>query len=114
MLGFDIGKLCFEGPLEELTKTENCQPAILTVSIAALKALRLHNKKFNPKVTLGLSLGEYSALVAAGALAFGDAVRLVRLRGQFTRSATLTGNMFRFAVFVTPLLHGIHFQVAGK
>ncbi len=87
VLGFDIGKLCFEGPLEELTKTENCQPAILTVSIAALKALRLHNKKFNPKVTLGLSLGEYSALVAAGALAFGDAVRLVRLRGQFMEEA---------------------------
>jgi len=86
-LGFDIAKLCFEGPAEELTKTENCQPAILTVSIAAFKAFRHHNKKFKPAVTLGLSLGEYSALVAAGAVAFGDAVKLVRLRGQFMEEA---------------------------
>ncbi|MDD5449191.1 MAG: ACP S-malonyltransferase [Candidatus Omnitrophica bacterium] len=82
-LGFDISKLCFDGPAEELIKTENCQPAILTVSIAAYKAFRQHNKRFEPKAALGLSLGEYSALVAAGAVAFGDAVRLVRLRGQF-------------------------------
>jgi [acyl-carrier-protein] S-malonyltransferase len=87
-LEFDIAKLCFEGPEEELLKTENCQPAILTVSIAAFRTFRLHNKKFEPRVMLGLSLGEYSALVAAGALAFGDAVRLVRLRGQFMEEAT--------------------------
>lgn len=86
-LGFDIAKLCFEGPPEELTKTENCQPAILTVSIAAFKAFGTQNKKFEPKAALGLSLGEYSALVAAGAVAFGDAVRLVRLRGQFMEEA---------------------------
>ena len=86
-LGFDLAKLCFEGASEELVMTENCQPAILTVSIAAFKAFRQQNKKFNPKVMLGLSLGEYSALVAAGAVAFGDAVRLVRLRGQFMEEA---------------------------
>lgn len=87
-LGFDIAKLCFEGPAEELTKTQNCQPAIVTVSIAALKALAPQNNKFEPKVTLGLSLGEYSALVASGVIAFGDAVRLVRLRGQFMEEAS--------------------------
>lgn len=86
-LGFDIAKLCFEGSIEELTKTDNCQPAILTVSIAALKAFTSENKKFEPKAVLGLSLGEYSALVASGAVAFGDAVRLVRLRGQFMEEA---------------------------
>lgn len=86
-LDFDIAKLCFEGPIEELTKTANCQPAILVVSIAALKTFRVENKRFKPKVALGLSLGEYSALVAAGSLAFGDAVRLVRLRGQFMEDA---------------------------
>lgn len=86
-LGFDLAKLCFEGPIEELTKTENCQPAILTVSIAAFRVFGQQNKKFNPKVMLGLSLGEYSALVAAEAVAFGDAVRLVRLRGQFMEEA---------------------------
>lgn len=86
-LGFDLAKLCFEGPAEELLKTENCQPAILTVSIAAFKAFRQQNKRFEPRVMLGLSLGEYSALVAAGAVAFGDAVRLVRLRGQFMEEA---------------------------
>lgn len=86
-LGFDLAKLCFEGPFEELTRTENCQPAILTVSIAALKAFTSKNNKYEPKAVLGLSLGEYSALVAAGAIAFGDAVRLIRLRGQFMDEA---------------------------
>ncbi|MBI4335482.1 MAG: ACP S-malonyltransferase [Candidatus Omnitrophica bacterium] len=86
-LDFDIARLCFEGPEEELTKTQNCQPAILTVSIAALKAFGADNKRFEPKAALGLSLGEYSALVAAGAVAFGDAVRLVRLRGEFMEEA---------------------------
>lgn len=94
-LNFDITKLCFEGPAEELKKTEHCQPAILTVSIATLRAFRLKNKKFNPKFALGLSLGEYSALVAAEAMAFGDAVILVRKRGQFMEEAArqYTGQM---------------------
>ncbi len=86
-LGFDLTRLCFEGPIEELTATQNCQPAILTVSIAAFKAFRSVNRNLDPKVSLGLSLGEYAALVAAGALAFGDAVRLVRLRGELMEAA---------------------------
>lgn len=86
-VGFDIAKLCFEGPAEELTKTENCQPAILTVSTAALRAFRIKNKKFTPRFALGLSLGEYTALVAADAIAFGDAVVLVRKRGIFMEEA---------------------------
>lgn len=86
-LGYDLAKICFEGPAEELTKTDNCQPAILTVSIATFRVFRIKNKKFEPRATLGLSLGEYAALVCAGAVAFGDAVRLVRLRGQFMEEA---------------------------
>lgn len=84
-LGFSLSRLCFEGPLEELTKTCNCQPAILTVSIAALEALksRWPAKAISFSYAAGLSLGEYSALVAAGAIAFTDAVSLVRLRGHF-------------------------------
>ena len=87
-LGFDIAEICFEGPIEELTRTEICQPAVLTVSIAAFKAFNSLNRKFRPRAALGLSLGEYSALVAAGAIAFGDAVGLVRLRGQFMEEAS--------------------------
>ena len=78
-LGLSLSKLCFEGPQEELTKTNNSQPAILTVSIAALKSGDFPQ----PAFTAGLSLGEYSALVASGAIGFEDAVRLVRRRGEF-------------------------------
>ncbi|MFA5115477.1 MAG: ACP S-malonyltransferase [Candidatus Omnitrophota bacterium] len=85
VLGFPLSGLCFEGPLEELVKTDNCQPAILAVSIAALRAFEARCpalcKEFS--YTAGLSLGEYSALVAAGALSFEDAVYLVRKRGEF-------------------------------
>ncbi len=77
-LGFSISKLCFEGPQQELTQTANCQPAILTVSIAAFEAY-----KGVTSYVAGLSLGEYSALVAAGAMSFDDAVYLVRRRGEF-------------------------------
>lgn len=89
VLGFSISQLCFDGPEDKLTSTENAQPAILTVSIAALEAFRekteaLHLK---PKFCAGLSLGEYSALVAAGILSFEDAVYLVRRRGQFMEEA---------------------------
>jgi len=88
-LGFSISEICFNGPPEKLTSTENAQPAILTVSIAALEALKEYNKSKNSSVNLkpgfvaGLSLGEYSALVAAEVLSFEDAVYLVRKRGQF-------------------------------
>ena len=81
VLGFDLTKLCFEGPQEELRSTQNAQVAILTHSIAALKALGVD--KYTAKYCLGLSLGEYSALVASECLSFEDAVKLVRKRGEF-------------------------------
>lgn len=77
--GLNLKKLCFEGPIEKLTQTANSQVAILVTSIAALKAL---GSKFKPVCCAGLSLGEYSALVACGALEFQDAVKLVRRRGE--------------------------------
>ncbi|ABK62015.1 ACP S-malonyltransferase [Clostridium novyi] len=80
-LGFSISDLCFGGSLEDLNKTENTQPAILTTSIATLKALEKHEIK--PDMVAGLSLGEYSALVCSGVLDFEDAVRVVKKRGKF-------------------------------
>jgi len=90
-LGFSLSKLCFEGPQEELTRTDNSQPAILTVSIAALRSGKFPQAGF----AAGLSLGEYSALVAASAIAFEDAVLLVRQRGEFMEeeSARKPGKM---------------------
>ena len=88
-LGFDIAKLCFEGPNEELSKTENTQPAILTMSIAALEAIKTN--KIIPDVTAGLSLGEYSALVCSGVMDFTTAVRLVKKRGRFMQEAVPDG-----------------------
>jgi [acyl-carrier-protein] S-malonyltransferase len=91
-LGFALSKLCFEGPLEELTLTKNAQPAILTASIAALSALRAARPTLAaPAFAAGHSLGEYSALVAAGALAFDDAVRIVHLRGRAMQEAVPEG-----------------------
>lgn len=86
ILGFDLLKICFEGPEEELKRTEITQPAILTVSVAAYEHL-----KIRPEVMAGHSLGEYSALVAAGALKFSDAVKLVHLRGKFMQEAVPEG-----------------------
>jgi [acyl-carrier-protein] S-malonyltransferase len=90
-LGFPLSRLCFEGPDEELTKTHNVQPAILVVSIACLKALdRGAVGRFpSPSFVAGHSLGEYSALVAAGALGLADAVLLVRERGRLMYEAGL-------------------------
>jgi [acyl-carrier-protein] S-malonyltransferase len=88
-LGFPISKLCFEGPEEDLKLTRNTQPALLTVSVAALAVLR--QKGLSPDYVAGHSLGEYSALVAAGCLAFGDAVRLVRNRGSYMQEAVPPG-----------------------
>jgi len=88
-LGFPLSELCFEGPEEELKKTENTQPALLTVSIAAYRVLeRLGTRS---AFVAGHSLGEYSALVAAGSLTFQDAVRLVRKRGQYMQEAVPAG-----------------------
>jgi len=88
-LGFAISKLCFEGPDEQLKLTENTQPALLTVSIAAFEALR--ERGWSPDYVAGHSLGEYSALVAAGSLRFADAVRLVRSRGRYMQDAVPPG-----------------------
>src|ERR1035438_2973146 len=88
-LGFAISRLCFEGPDDRLKLTENTQPALLTVSTAAWEVLR--GEGITPGYVAGHSLGEYSALVAAGSLRFADAVRLVRKRGQYMQSAVPAG-----------------------
>jgi len=88
-LGFSISKLCFEGPDEELKLTENTQPALVAVSVAALAVLRA--KGLTADYVAGHSLGEYSALVAAGSLDFGDALRLVRKRGRYMQEAVPSG-----------------------
>lgn len=89
MLGYDLTKVCFEGPKEMLSRTSISQPAILTVSIATLRVLELACPNINVKVTAGLSLGEYSGLVAAGSLSFDDAVYLVKKRGEFMDETSL-------------------------
>ncbi len=86
-LGFSLSRLCFEGPLEELAKTSNSQPAIVTVSIAAFEALRASFPHETAAAVAGLSLGEYAALTAAGVLSFEEAVVLVRKRGLFMEEA---------------------------
>ena len=88
-LGFAISQLCFAGPEDQLKLTENTQPALLTVSIAAFEVLRAEG--LSPDYVAGHSLGEYSALVAAGSLRFADAVRLVRQRGQYMQAAVAPG-----------------------
>ncbi|MFD2371249.1 ACP S-malonyltransferase [Brevibacillus sp. GCM10020057] len=90
-LGFSLSALCFQGPEEELRLTANTQPAILTASVAVLAALREKRPDFQPDFVAGHSLGEYSALVAAGALDFADAVKTVRARGQFMEEAVPAG-----------------------
>jgi [acyl-carrier-protein] S-malonyltransferase len=91
-LGEKLSTLCFEGPLDTLTLTANAQPAIVTTSVAALRVIRAQVPNLPlPAFAAGHSLGEYSALVAAGALAFADAVRLVRLRGKAMQEAVPPG-----------------------
>lgn len=89
VLGFSISNVCFQGPKKELDKTENTQPAILTTSIAALKAIEA--KGIKPDIVAGLSLGEYSALVSSGAIEFEDAVKLVKTRGKLMQEAVPQG-----------------------
>ncbi|CAM2868492.1 ACP S-malonyltransferase [Hathewaya histolytica] len=89
VLRFNLSELCFKGSKEELDRTENTQPAILTVSIAILKALE--NKGITPKIAAGLSLGEYSALVCNGAISFEEAIALVSKRGKFMQEAVPYG-----------------------
>jgi [acyl-carrier-protein] S-malonyltransferase len=88
-LGFRISELCFNGPDDALKLTENTQPALLTVSVAALAVLKENG--IRPDYVAGHSLGEYSALVAAGSLDFADAVRLVRKRGRYMQEAVPAG-----------------------
>jgi len=90
VLGYSISSLCFEGPEDKLKLTENTQPAILTTSIALLKLLQ-EKLDIKPSYVAGHSLGEYTALVCAGALSFEDAVLSVNKRGQFMQSAVPVG-----------------------
>ena len=89
VLGFSLSRLCFDGPEEELRLTEYTQPAILTVSVAALRVLA--ERGVTCQFAAGHSLGEYSAHVAAGTLAFADAVRTVRNRGRYMQEAVPAG-----------------------
>jgi len=89
VLGISLSRLCFEGPEEELKLTENTQPALLSVSTAAWTLLR--ERGWQPDYVAGHSLGEYSALVAAGSLSFADALRLVRKRGRYMQEAVPPG-----------------------
>lgn len=89
-LGFELSRLCFEGPAEDLQLTENTQPAILAVSVAAFRTLESTGAPA-PAFVAGHSLGEYSALVAAGVLGLSDAVRTVRARGRYMQEAVPVG-----------------------
>ena len=89
-LRLSLSTLCFKGPEETLKLTEHTQPAVLTTSIAALRVLQTE-KGIAPRLTAGHSLGEYSALVASGALSFVDAVQIVRLRGMYMQEAVPVG-----------------------
>jgi [acyl-carrier-protein] S-malonyltransferase len=91
VLGFPLSRLCWEGPEEELGLTTNTQPALLATSIAIHRALAPMGLQVEPVAMAGHSLGEYSALVAAGALDFADALRLVRRRGQLMQEAVPVG-----------------------
>lgn len=91
ILGFPLAKLCFEGPAEELDKTENTQPAVFTTSIACLRVLQEMKGTegtYEPDIVAGHSLGELTSLVAAEVLPFRDALRLVRRRGQLMQEAS--------------------------
>ena len=89
-LGFSLADLCFRGPEEDLRLTENTQPALCTVSVAAFRVLA-EETGIRPLCAAGHSLGEYSALVASGALSFSDAVRLLRSRGRYMQDAVPLG-----------------------
>jgi [acyl-carrier-protein] S-malonyltransferase len=99
-LGCALSRLCFEGPEEDLKLTENTQPTLLAVSTAAFAVLR--ERGWRPDYVAGHSLGEYSALVAAGSLRFGDAVRLVRQRGRYMQQAVPAGVGAMAAVLKLP------------
>lgn len=89
-LGFDLWKLCQDGPIEELSQTENTQPALLTAGVAAWRVWQ-HLGGKSPAIMAGHSLGEYTALVSAGAMSFSDGVKLVRDRGRYMQEAVPAG-----------------------
>ena len=95
-LNYDVANLCFNGPIEELNKTWRTQPCILTVSIALFSVLK--EKGIKPDVVAGHSLGEYSALVAAGVLSFREAARLTEKRGRFMQEAVPEGKGLMAAI----------------
>ncbi|HSM77011.1 MAG TPA: ACP S-malonyltransferase [Bryobacteraceae bacterium] len=99
-LGFPLSELCFHGPDEQLKLTENTQPALLTVSTAAFRVLQ--GEGIQPDFVAGHSLGEYSALVAAGALDFSDALKLVRKRGRYMQEAVPPGEGAMAALLKLP------------
>src|SRR6202453_771355 len=87
VLGFDLPSLCFHGPEAELTKTENAQPAIFLVSWVAFQLLKERVPGLKFEATAGLSLGEFTALAAAGVMSFEDGLKIVRQRGQYMQEA---------------------------
>lgn len=87
VLGFDIAKLCFEGPAEELTKSNICQPAIFTMSVAAFKAFQKKFPAVSFNMAAGLSLGEWTALHVSGVLGFDETLRVLEARGRFMQEA---------------------------
>jgi [acyl-carrier-protein] S-malonyltransferase len=87
VLGFDLARICFEGPIEELTKSSNTQPAVFVVSMACHAALKLRSPNLPFAAAAGHSLGEWSALCAAGAISFEDALRTLEARGRFMQQA---------------------------
>lgn len=99
-LGFSLSRMCYEGPAETLQLTENMQPALVAVSVAAARVLEAQG--IQPDFVAGHSLGEYSALVAAGSLDFSDAVRLVRKRGQYMQEAVPLGEGAMAALLKLP------------
>ena len=101
-LGFLLSELCFNGPEEQLKLTEHTQPAILTCSVACFRVLESHGVL--PDYVAGHSLGEYSALVAAGALSFADAIQTVRKRGQYMQEAVPVGTGAMAAITRLPLV----------
>ncbi len=103
ILNYPISKICFDGPEEKLTQTQNTQPALLTHSIAIWERIKpiLEKKNIPVDLVLGHSLGEYSAMVVAGALSFEDALKAVHLRGKFMQEAVPAGVGKMFAIMRT-------------
>ncbi len=117
ILGFSLSRLCFEGPEEELTDTINAQPALLTASIAALRSLEaMLGRPMMAAAAAGHSMGEYSALVAAGALNFAGALRLVRERGRLMKSADerAPGGMAAIIALDTPVIEQVCADVRAE